>query len=85
MGRATFCPFPSPSPLQVYEALFEGRFLRETGEFYATEGVRTMGNSDVPHFLQHVDTRLQQVRCSSGRGTRGEFVVMVLRVEELRV
>lgn len=46
---------------QVYEELFEGRFLRETEEFYAAEGVRYMGTADVPHFLQHVENRLQQV------------------------
>lgn len=81
-----FAPLRPPHPVsQVYEALFEGRFLRETGEFYATEGVRTMGNSDVPHFLQHVDTRLQQVRCSSGEGTRGDLVENFLGVMELGV
>ncbi|CAM9253342.1 unnamed protein product [Pylaiella littoralis] len=48
------------SALQVYEELFEGRFLRETEEFYAAEGVRYMETADVPHFLQHVADRLQQ-------------------------
>ncbi|CAM9609123.1 unnamed protein product [Ectocarpus sp. 13 AM-2016] len=48
------------SALQVYEELFEGRFLRETEEFYAAEGVRYMATADVPHFLQHVEERLQQ-------------------------
>lgn len=47
---------------QVYEELFEGRFLKETEEFYAAEGVRYMATADVPHFLQHVEQRLQQVR-----------------------
>lgn len=46
---------------QVYEELFEGRFLRETEDFYAAEGVRYMATADVPHFLQHVEERLQQV------------------------
>ncbi|CAN0092963.1 unnamed protein product, partial [Sphacelaria rigidula] len=45
---------------QVYELLFESRFLRETEEFYAAEGVRYMATADVPHFLQHVEERLQQ-------------------------
>lgn len=49
---------------QVYEELFEGRFLRETSEFYAAEGVRYMATADVPHFLQHVEERLQQVRAA---------------------
>ena len=46
---------------QVYEELFEGRFLKETEEFYAAEGVRYMETADVPHFLRHVEERLQQV------------------------
>lgn len=46
----------------MYEELFEGRFLRETEEFYAAEGVRYMATADVPHFLQHVERRLEQVR-----------------------
>ncbi|CAN0538293.1 unnamed protein product, partial [Scytosiphon promiscuus] len=45
---------------QVYEELFEGRFLKETEEFYAAEGVRYMETADVPHFLRHVEERLQQ-------------------------
>lgn len=49
----------------MYEELFEGRFLRETEEFYAAEGVRYMETADVPHFLQHVEERLQQVRAGS--------------------
>lgn len=48
------------SALQVYEELFEGRFLKETEEFYAAEGVRYMETADVPHFLRHVEERLQQ-------------------------
>lgn len=47
--------------VKVYEELFEGRFLRETEEFYAAEGIRYMETADVPHFLQHVEDRLQQV------------------------
>lgn len=50
------------SSRKVYEELFEGRFLKETEEFYAAEGVRYMATTDVPHFLQHVEERLQQVR-----------------------
>lgn len=52
----------------MYEELFEGRFLRETEEFYAAEGVRYMETADVPHFLQHVEERLQQVRSTLARG-----------------
>lgn len=35
--------------------------MRETEEFYAAEGIRYMETADVPHFLQHVEDRLQQV------------------------
>lgn len=50
-----------PFVVQVYDILFESRFLRETEEYYAAEGVRYMATADVPHFLQHVEERLQQV------------------------
>lgn len=46
---------------QVYEQLFEGRFLSETEDFYAAEGLRFMAMADVPDFLRHVEERLTQV------------------------
>jgi cullin 4 len=41
--------------LGVYSELFEGPFLAETGDYYAAEGTRYMGQADVPHFLRHVE------------------------------
>lgn len=52
----------------MYEELFEGRFLKETEEFYAAEGVRYMVTADVPHYLQHVEGRLEQVSRNQHRG-----------------
>ena len=45
---------------KVYDERFQAPFLRETEIYYAAEGARYLEQSDVPHFLQHVERRLQQ-------------------------
>ncbi|KAL6553166.1 Cullin-4 [Orobanche gracilis] len=51
--------------LGIYQESFEKPFLEGTSEFYAAEGVKYMQQADVPDYLKHVETRLQeeQERC----------------------
>ncbi|GAU44788.1 hypothetical protein TSUD_382860 [Trifolium subterraneum] len=46
--------------LGIYAESFEKPFLECTSEFYAAEGVKYMQQSDVPDYLKHVETRLQE-------------------------
>ncbi|XP_078436854.1 cullin4 isoform X2 [Wolffia australiana] len=49
----------------IYAEKFEKPFLESTSEFYASEGVKYMQESDVPDYLKHVETRLleEHERC----------------------
>ncbi|GFP91134.1 cullin-4 [Phtheirospermum japonicum] len=44
----------------IYPESFEKPFLECTSGFYAAEGVKYMQQSDVPDYLKHVETRLQE-------------------------
>jgi cullin 4 len=44
--------------LGMYSESFEKPFLECTSEFYATEGVRYMQQSDIPDYLKHVEVRI---------------------------
>ncbi|CAN6286594.1 unnamed protein product [Urochloa humidicola] len=46
--------------LGMYSESFEKPFLECTSEFYATEGVKYMQQSDIPDYLKHVESRLQE-------------------------
>ncbi|EPS64061.1 cullin 4, partial [Genlisea aurea] len=46
--------------LGIYTESFEKAFLKGTSEFYASEGVRYMQSADVPIYLKHVESRLQE-------------------------
>ncbi|TVU44716.1 hypothetical protein EJB05_04167 [Eragrostis curvula] len=46
--------------LGMYSESFEKPFLECTSEFYATEGVKYMQQSDIPDYLKHVELRLQE-------------------------
>ncbi|KAG6476099.1 cullin-4-like [Zingiber officinale] len=46
--------------LGIYTDSFEKPFLQDTSEFYASEGVKYMQQSDVPDYLKHVDLRLHE-------------------------
>ncbi|KAK6150064.1 hypothetical protein DH2020_017589 [Rehmannia glutinosa] len=46
--------------LGIYPESFEKPFLECTSEFYAAEGVKYIQQSDVPDYLKHVETRLQE-------------------------
>lgn len=46
--------------LQIYQDVFEVKFLKETEEMYAAEGQRLMQEMEVPSYLQHVDRRLNE-------------------------
>ncbi|MED6184277.1 Cullin-4 [Stylosanthes scabra] len=46
--------------LGIYVESFEKPFLECTSEFYAAEGMKYMQQSDVPDYLKHVETRLQE-------------------------
>lgn len=46
--------------LQIYQEVFEVKFLKETEEMYASEGQRLMQEMEVPLYLQHVDRRLNE-------------------------
>ncbi|GMN43249.1 hypothetical protein TIFTF001_012455 [Ficus carica] len=46
--------------LGIYSESFEKPFLECTSEFYAAEGMLYMQQSDVPDYLKHVETRLQE-------------------------
>eukprot|EP00775_Hariotina_reticulata_P012777 gene12777-12905_t len=48
------------SDLGLYSSMFSPRLLEETSAFYRTEGERLMESSDVPHYLLHCESRLQQ-------------------------
>jgi len=41
--------------LGIYADKFEKPFLECTSEFYASEGVKYMQQSDVPEYLKHVE------------------------------
>jgi cullin-4 len=42
----------------MYSDSFEKPFLECTSEFYATEGVKYMQQSDIPDYLKHVEVRI---------------------------
>ncbi|KAK1256918.1 Cullin-4 [Acorus gramineus] len=44
----------------IYTESFEKPFLECTSEFYASEGVKYMQQSDVPDYLKHVEVRLHE-------------------------
>jgi len=44
--------------LGMYAKSFEKPFLECTSEFYATEGVKYMQQSDIPDYLKHVEVRI---------------------------
>ncbi|CAA7394007.1 unnamed protein product [Spirodela intermedia] len=44
----------------IYTERFEKPFLECTSEFYASEGVKYMQESDVPDYLKHVELRLHE-------------------------
>ncbi|KFM72708.1 Cullin-4B, partial [Stegodyphus mimosarum] len=46
--------------LQIYQEVFEVSFLQTTEEIYAAEGQRLMQELDVPHYVQHVERRLNE-------------------------
>ncbi|XP_020963954.1 cullin-4-like [Arachis ipaensis] len=46
--------------LGIYAESFEKPFLECTSEFYAAQGMKYMQQSDVPDYLKHVETRLQE-------------------------
>ncbi|KAJ3669963.1 hypothetical protein LUZ60_010287 [Juncus effusus] len=46
--------------LGIYTESFEKPFLERTSEFYASEGVKYMQQSDVPDYLKHVEMRLHE-------------------------
>ncbi|XP_042477831.1 cullin-4-like [Macadamia integrifolia] len=46
--------------LGIYSESFEKPFLECTSEFYASEGVKYMQQSDVPDYLKHVESRLHE-------------------------
>ncbi|KAJ6416840.1 hypothetical protein OIU84_002677 [Salix udensis] len=52
--------------LGIYAESFESPFLECTSEFYASEGMKYMQQSDVPDYLKHVESRLneEQDRCN---------------------
>ncbi|KAF9672540.1 hypothetical protein SADUNF_Sadunf11G0052800 [Salix dunnii] len=52
--------------LGIYAESFEMPFLECTSEFYASEGMKYMQQSDVPDYLKHVESRLneEQDRCN---------------------
>ena len=43
--------------MDLYATSFEPRFLEETSEFYAQEGVRFMQQSDVADYIKHCEVR----------------------------
>ena len=48
------------SDLQIYIKVFEGRFLKETEEFYAKEGQKLVEELEIPAYMVHVDKRLRE-------------------------
>lgn len=48
------------SDLQIYQQIFEDRFLRATNDFYASEGQRLMEEFEVHDYLVYVDKRLRE-------------------------
>ncbi|XBI84630.1 hypothetical protein VPH35_092898 [Triticum aestivum] len=46
--------------LGMYSETFEKPFLECTSEFYATEGVKYLQQSDIPDYLKHAESRLQE-------------------------
>ncbi|KQK12851.1 cullin-4 [Brachypodium distachyon] len=46
--------------LGMYSETFEKPFLECTSQFYATEGVKYLQQSDIPDYLKHVESRLQE-------------------------
>lgn len=46
--------------LQIYQEVFEVKFLKETEEMYRAEGQRLMQEMNVPTYLQHVERRLNE-------------------------
>lgn len=41
--------------LGIYAEIFEKPFLECTSEFYASEGVKYMQQSDIPDYMKHVE------------------------------
>ena len=48
------------SDLQIYQKIFEAKFLKATEELYAAEGQRLMEEMEVPTYLLHIDKRLKE-------------------------
>ncbi|GAB6021134.1 Cullin-4B [Chamberlinius hualienensis] len=48
------------SDLQIYQDVFEAKFLIATDRLYSAEGQRLMLERDVPEYLAHVDKRLSE-------------------------
>lgn len=48
------------SDLQIYQEVFEHKFLEATDRLYAAEGRMLMQERDVPNYLGHVDKRLNE-------------------------
>ncbi|XP_053200258.1 cullin-4B-like [Panonychus citri] len=46
--------------LQIYQEIFEGKFLKATEELYAEEGQRLMQELEVSAYLAHVDKRVNE-------------------------
>jgi hypothetical protein len=44
--------------LGIYTESFEKLFLECTSEFYTTEGIKYMQQSDIPDYLKHVEVVL---------------------------
>jgi cullin 4 len=44
--------------LGIYTESFEKLFLESTSEFYTTEGIKYMQQSDIPDYLKHVEVVL---------------------------
>lgn len=48
------------SDLQIYQQIFEEKFLKSTDDFYSAEGQRLMEEMEVPLYLDHVNKRLME-------------------------
>eukprot|EP00270_Netrium_digitus_P009725 TRINITY_DN2975_c0_g1_i1.p1 TRINITY_DN2975_c0_g1~~TRINITY_DN2975_c0_g1_i1.p1 ORF type:complete len:809 (+),score=234.88 TRINITY_DN2975_c0_g1_i1:93-2429(+) len=69
------------SSLGIYIDSFERPFLQETSDFYASEGLRFLNITDIPDYLKHVETRLQEEneRCIQylDKSTRKQLIGVV--------
>lgn len=48
------------SDLQIYQSVFEERFLKSTDEFYSAEGQQLIIDLEVSEYMKHVDRRLKE-------------------------